>query len=630
MSVMQTPPVTQVADGVFRVEDTCAVYVVRSPSPIYGERRAVAIDFGSGLVLDHLKALGVDRISDVVMTHHHRDQGQGLHRAVAAGAAIHVPPVEADLFARVEQMWVGRAVDADYTLRDDRFSLLHSVPVAGLVPEYRTGTYAGVPLRVLPTPGHTTGSVSYLLERAGKRLAFTGDLIHSPGKVWSLASTQWSYTDNEGPAMTVLSAQLLRREGIDLLLPSHGTVMDGPEAALSLLQERMQAYVDSRRASPWDLIGRLDDPFVPLTPHLLHNRSANAASYVLLSDTGGALLFDFGYDQSTGWPPGSDRAARRPWLASLPALRQRHGVQRIEVVVPTHYHDDHVAGMPLLRDVEGTQIWSPAHVSAVLAAPRRYDLPCLWHDPIVSDRDLELGTSFTWHEHEVTVDDFPGHTAYAAAFSFAVDGVGVMVTGDQHGTLGPPGSTRQVANYQYRNGFALGDYPRGAALTREVGPGLVVSGHWPPLWVNDGDGYLEELDSVADVVERVHTDLLPLHEVDLGAGGVMARIEPYRSTVTVGGQVELTVHLRQPLPSGGVVRVRPVVDDGWTVEPSEDAIDLPPLGLGQLSFTVRPAKTPGCRQRVAMDITAGQVLLGQHVEALVDVVGAEPVAGDGG
>src|SRR3712207_8117851 len=41
----------------------------------------------------------------VLMTHHHRDQGQGLPLAVAAGIRIHVPPVERELFSHVDEMW---------------------------------------------------------------------------------------------------------------------------------------------------------------------------------------------------------------------------------------------------------------------------------------------------------------------------------------------------------------------------------------------------------------------------------------------------------------------------------------------------------------------------------------------
>src|SRR4051794_30500393 len=195
---MPVSPVTEILPGVFRIADTCNVYVVCAPSaterPADGERTAFAVDFGSGRVLDHLGEMGIDRITDVLMTHHHRDQAQGLVKAAEAGIAIHVPPSERDLFDRVDEMWMGRQISNDYNLRDDRFSLLDPVPVDGVVPEYRTASYGGIDVQVMPTPGHTPGSVSYVVERGGDRIAFTGDLIYAPGKVWSLAATQWTYT----------------------------------------------------------------------------------------------------------------------------------------------------------------------------------------------------------------------------------------------------------------------------------------------------------------------------------------------------------------------------------------------------------------------------------------------------
>ena len=148
--------VEEVAPGVYRISDTCNVYVVAAEGP-FGERTGVAIDFGSGLVLDHLADLGISRLTAVLMTHHHRDQGQGLPLAVRAGIPIHVPPVEVDLFASVDEMWRTRQLDNDYNLRQDRFSLLESVPVAGTVPEYRKADFGGVEVTVLPTPGHTIG-----------------------------------------------------------------------------------------------------------------------------------------------------------------------------------------------------------------------------------------------------------------------------------------------------------------------------------------------------------------------------------------------------------------------------------------------------------------------------------------
>jgi len=608
-----------VGPGVFLVRDTCNVYVVVAEQPgADGERTAVAVDFGSGMVLDHLAAMGVDRLTDVLMTHHHRDQGQGLPRAVAAGVAVHVPPVERDLFDAVDEMWAMRPLANDYNVRQDRFSLLDPVPVTATVPEYRTLDLSGVAVTTLPTPGHTPGSVTYVVERAGRRIAFTGDLVYAPGKVWSLAATQWSYTDNEGPAMTVLSCLLLQRERLDLLLPSHGEPMDDPAGALGLLAERMQRYVDARRPYPWDLAGRLDDPFVAVTPHLLRNRTSVATGYVLLSDDGAALLVDFGYDMTTGLPPGADRAARRPWLASLPALRARHGVARVEVALATHFHDDHVAGLNLLRAVEGTQVWLPENVAPVLADPWRHDLPCQWYDAVPADRVLPLGESFRWHEYEITVHDLPGHTLHQAAFELEVDGVRVLMTGDQQEGLGEPGGRRELLNYQYRNGFRIDDYRASAALYRRVAPGLMMSGHWEPRVVDDA--YLDLLADAGDELAALHRELLPLDELDLGADTVLARLSPYRSRVAPGTRLQLCAWVRNPHQITAAAVVEAVLPAGWSVEPAWAEVKLEPGDTAEVAFDV-VVGGPVRRARVAVDVTVGDLRLGQHAEALVDVVG---------
>jgi glyoxylase-like metal-dependent hydrolase (beta-lactamase superfamily II) len=613
-----TQPVSRIADGIFRITDVVNVYVIVGDAVPGAERTAIAVDFGSGLVLDQLSDLGVDRITDVLMTHHHRDQAQGLQRAVAAGVRIHVPPVEQDLFAEASEFWRTRPMYNDYVLRQDKFTILESVPVYDLVPEYRTATYAGIDVEVVPTPGHTTGSVSYLVRRDGHTYAFTGDLIYAPGKVWSLAATQWSYTENEGPAMTVLSAYQLMERELDALLPSHGDVMDAPNAALALLIARMEAYIESRRSEPWDLRAHLYQPYGHLTEHLLHNRSSHSLSYVLLSRDGAALIFDFGYDVTTGMPGGVDRASRRPWLASIPALRREYGVTRIDAVLPTHYHDDHVAGMNLLRDVEGTEVWAPENMARILENPLLEDLPCTWYDPIPVDRRLPMGRSFTWHEYEITVHDLPGHTLYAAAYEFEVDGVKVLVTGDQQEGGGQLGERREILNYQYRNRFRIGDYEQSAALYRKVQPDLMISGHWKARWVDED--YLELLERSGEELIHHHEALLPLDDVDLGADGVVARIEPYFSRVESGATTTFRVMLRNPYPDAQLARLRLVTPVGWRAQPevTEVSLDTPGEHVIEMEAVVQgPAER---RNRVAVDVQIGELWLGQHAEALVDVI----------
>ena len=110
-------------------------------------------------------------------------------------------------------------------------------------------------------------------------------------------------------------------------------------------------------------------------PHLLLNRTSISRSYVLLSKSGKALLIDYGYDMAVGVAYGTDHAGRRPWLYSIPALKAQFGVKRIDAALLTHFHDDHVAGLNMLREVEGTEVWAGENFVALLENPTRYDLP---------------------------------------------------------------------------------------------------------------------------------------------------------------------------------------------------------------------------------------------------------------
>ena len=217
---------TPISEHLHRLTDTCNVYLVRAG------RDALLIDFGSGAILDHLDGAGIDGVRASLITHHHRDQVQGLTRAVEAGIEIWVPPVERDLVADVDAHWQGRPIANTYDTRQDRFSLLESVPVTGTVPEYRPMRCAGTEITPIPTPGHTVGSVSYLATIDGVRVAFTGDLLYGPGKVWSLAATMWSYGELPGVASTLLSLLWLREQDPQLLLPSHGEPITDPILAM--------------------------------------------------------------------------------------------------------------------------------------------------------------------------------------------------------------------------------------------------------------------------------------------------------------------------------------------------------------------------------------------------------------
>jgi glyoxylase-like metal-dependent hydrolase (beta-lactamase superfamily II) len=574
---------TSIAPGVSCYRDTCNVYVLAA------DGQAVLIDFGDGDVLDQLDDLGIERVTDVLLTHHHRDQLGGLQRAADAGIRIWAPPSEVELIAGMDERWRRRQIANDYDLREDRFSLLHSVPVTGTVAEYRTTRFGGFDVDVLPTPGHTLGSVSYVVEVDGRRLAFTGDLVYGEGKVWSLAATQWTYSGWEGWGSTIISAAVLGAREPDLLLPSHGDPVREPDGALATLAQRMQGLIDLRDPRRFNAAERLRQPFERVTPHLLRNRTMFATNYALLSDDGAALLIDFGYDvMTTG--SATERTARRTLLWSLDALDHR-----VEAALMTHYHDDHVAGLNLLREVTGAEVWAPENVAPVVEDPERYDLPCLWFDPIPVDRRLPLEQPFRWHEHELTVYALPGHTHYAAAISFEVDGTKVLVTGDQQTDDG----ARSILNYQHRNRFVAEDFAASAQLYRRLQPDLLLGGHWLPLHVTDD--LLFRLGTDAERLRELHRDLLP--EEGFGTVGFGARIEPYRSRP---GTTEFTVFVTNPFDRAETATVA-LAGETRTVE-------LEPREQGAVTFTV----TSDGPRRLAAELTVGSAKFGQQAEAIVE------------
>jgi hypothetical protein len=193
----------------------------------------------------------------------------------------------------------------------------------------------------------------------------------------------------------------------------------------------------------------------------------------------------------------------------------------------------------------------------------------------------------------------------------------VVASGDQQDGRWVAGERPEFLNYQYRNGFRIGDFRRSAELYRRLKPELMISGHWLPRPVTDE--YLDALLEAGTELERLHRELLPLDEVDFGAGGFGAGIEPYRSSVAIRGVVTLAVTVRNPFPAAAEACVRLAVPAGWSAEPPETVVTVPGRGERTVAVRVRAGSVPVRRARVAADVTVGEVRFGQQAEALVDV-----------
>lgn len=593
----------QISTTLFLYEDTCHVYVIKMGD------KAVLIDFGNGAVLDHLAEIGIREVTDVLMTHHHRDQGQGLRQAVEKGIKLWVPHAEQDLFQHVNEHWQRREIDNNYNMRQDRFSLLYSVPIQGTLKDYETYYFNGVSFSIAPTPGHTTGSISIFVSIDGQSVAFTGDLIYGPGKVWSLSATQWSYNGAEGIPYSVLSLLYLKERKPDVLLPSHGQLMANPAEAIDQLVDRFTQLMKARDQNPRLFLFR-EKPYMEITPHLLQNRTSFSNSYVLLSESKKALIIDYGYDFIGGLASGTDRAARRPWLYTLPYLKETYGVEKIEVVLPTHFHDDHVAGFNLLREVEGTEVWCPENFADILENPKNYNLPCLWFDPIPVDRRIPLEKTFEWEEYRFQLFEQSGHTLYAVAIQFEVDGKSVLAIGDQY--------QGEAYNYVYSNKFRIWDYAESARLYEKLRPDLLISGHYNPIYVSEA--YLETIKCKGTTLEKLHHDLLPLDDFNFGAEGFGVTIDPYQIFGVPGSDLEIAIDVTNPFSDTQKASLDLILPIDWEAENKTLCFSIEGYETKRVTTTLTlPKGVKGSRERLAVDLTIGDTHFGQHAEALVTI-----------
>jgi len=593
------------AENVYCFQDTCNVYVIQE------ETEAILVDFGSGDVLEHLPSVGIQHIKAILITHHHRDQVQGLAKANTLGIPIWVPHMEQDLIRNIDEHWQARDIYNNYNVRQDRFSLLASVSIAGTLHDYARYSFGATEVTVFPTPGHTLGSITFMIYKGNKKLAFTGDLIYAPGKVWSMSAIQWTYNGAEGAYASILSLLALQERKPDLLLPSHGKPIHDSDAAINLLVERFSKLLGLLKLDG-QLFQWRKQPFEAITPHLLMNKTSIAYSYVLLSESGKALIIDYGYDFKIGcYNAGFDRSARRPWLYNIELLKREYGVQSIDVVLPTHCHDDHVAGINLLREIEGAEVWAAENFADLLENPARFNVPCIWFDPIPVSRRIPLGQPFKWEEYEFTLYEQGGHTLYAVAISFTVDKKRVIAIGDQY-------LDDQIGNYTYQNLYQIGDYVASAELYSKIHPDLIITGHFQPWWVD-----AKMLDSFAvkgEMIDRFHQELLPLETINLGAEGFCATIYPYQQDVQAGENVMLEVEIMNPAPQEETIELQWIVPEGWETEEQIVQLKLFPGAKKTLPLTLHiPKGIAQRRARVAVDITVGTQRLGQQAEALITI-----------
>ncbi len=599
---------TQIVPGVFLYKDTCNVYAI-----IKGDQ-AVLIDFGSGGILDQLPSVGVRKVGWILHTHFHRDQAQGDPIAKARGIQIAVPAGERKYFESAEAFWNEKKVLGLYDLRNEFLAPRRNIAVdANLTGQFSSASsspsdsvfsWESIALEVIKTPGHTEGSVSFLFETAGKRLLFCGDLLASEGKIPTMHDLEWVYVGTRGIAAEIESVNNMRDIAPDLILPSHGSPCgDMLRWTPQLLAELAKVYHE------YDWINYTQFRPSPgpkrLSKHIWQMRRAfdYGVGYLIVSDSGHAFLWDVNAKE----------------VDFLKEMEKIAGFNRIDFIVPSHYHDDHVGGIHGAQKAYGAQLWAGEHLVDVLEHPTAYNLPCLWPEALKVDRILHDSEKVMWEGIPLQFFYLPGQTEYTEGLLIEDDGKRYLFDGDNV-ACPLPGMPMQghfvCRNYQRMGG----GHVYSAKKLLDLKPDYVCPNHfeWSPGTSELLNSYLNSSEEIQAIWSRIIDQPDPA----MGVDNNWISFYPYQSDAEPGGTIQYQLRFRNYLRRTSRLKATINVPETWMASPVSVEIEAAANSEALAKFEISIPRSETRRNRrfvLTADVWREGEHLGEVTEGLVNM-----------
>ncbi len=578
--------------------------------------KALLIDCGDGRVQPLLDALNVSHVEGILFTHHHRDQACGAQAFVNRGARLTVPARERDYFEKVTDYWNNPATRWHlYNFHPHHLMLAEPVPVAAVASDGQTITWGPARIQVLDTPGHTDGSVSYLVEVDGKRRVFCGDTIYDAGQLWELYSLQkgTTTTDYHGflGARPQLISSLRKIDALhpDQLIPSHGQIMHDPSGAIKALVSRLDQCYDKyvaisalRHYFPkmfTEYAGRKDHMAIragkPAPACLRHF----GTSWVLVSKDKAAFVMDCG---------GSNV------IKQLQQLRDKADIHAVEGLWITHYHDDHVDAVPEFQKTFDCPCITDRHVAEVITDPLAWRLPCVSPSKARVDRQTRDGESWDWREFRLTAYHFPGQTRYHAALGVESGDLRMLFVGDSFTMSGIDDYCAQNRNWL---GTDVG-FDHCLALLDKLRPTHIFNCHVGQAFEFTADECRFMRANLAER-EKLFGQLFPWDHANYGMDGSWIRCYPYEQKSIAGNPIafDVVVTNHSAVPKKCVCRAVP--PQAWRNRNSDwISIEASPKAEAQARVTLMtPADVAPGRYVIPIDITYGDRDLPQFTEAII-------------
>ncbi len=585
--------------------------------------RALLIDCGDGRVADALKTLGVKSVAEVVFTHHHRDQACGASRLADAGAAIVVPASEKAWFDDVAKFWDSpKSRWEAYNFHPHRLMLGEPVRVDRTIEDGQEFAWGPAKIRAVATPGHTDGSLSYLVEVDGRRVGFCGDVICGDGQVWDVYSMQKGFRwpgggigDYHGflgaRGELVESLTRLRAAEPAVLVPSHGDVVLDPAKAIETLTARLAECHDAYAAISAlrhyfpkafaEYEGRTDHMAIRpghAPPDCLRHCGT---SWILVSKDGAALVMDCG---------------SRKVIEQVQKWQKKGEIGSVEGLWVTHYHNDHTAGIGEFQKTFDCPTITDRSVAEVITNPMGWWLPCLTRGAVRVERATTHGESWQWHEFKLTAFFLPGQTLYHSGLLAEAGDLRMLFVGD---SFTPGGIDDYCAQNRNWLGRSVG-FDRCLELIEELRPTHIFNCHVDKAFDFTPEQCRFMRENLARR-EELFGRLFPWDHANYGMDASWVRAFPYEMEGKAGQPVEFDVVFTNHSKKTQAAECRAIAPGRWRCGPSawsRGEIGSKEEGTLGVKLTIPPKVGPG-RYIVPIDVRYGSRELPQFTEAVVVV-----------
>ncbi len=572
-------------------------------------------------------------VDKVLFTHHRRDAAWAGQIQVKNGAKAVVPKAEADLFNNVNEFWPEFTHKRFHDTQQQTTKILTTpIPFSQTVEDGEALTWQDIPIQVLSTPGYTRGAVSYVIEIQGETIAFVGDLIYGPDKLFDWYSLQDRIPETKiggyhgyaaRTAQLISSLKKIMELKPDLLIPSRGPVINDVQNNITqLIQKLQKAYknylsIDALRwyfgdehiqAKAERVLGpSAEIDWMPMAETLHENPPSwiipIANSRLILSEDGSGFLVDCGGQRI---------------IDKVNQLKEEGTLKSLDGLFITHYHHDHTDHVMPLVEKYDCPVYSSWKCQDILENPGKYRLPCLTPNPIKKVRGMPEGSSINWKEFKLTFFYFPGQTILHDAMLVEKDnGEKIFFIGDSFTPAG-------IDDYCLLNRNLLhpgkGYFYCLNFLQEMEQDYLLINQHVVPTFRFSRD----QMDHMIDALKKrivLLRDLFPWNDPNYGIDEGWARFYPYGQTLKKGEKADLSLKIWNHSPNEQTFKVRLNLPAGWTTAEKQISFGVPSLRWAEAQFhsIAPPADTKPGTYVITAGIQFNEWDLRHWTEALITI-----------